>query len=185
MKSDDPSQYLDLASQRVESGLLQNEPELWSHDGYDTSSKLPPKQSQPYVRGGSGRGRDSRRGRADRDRMPSRRLPEPPRGWDRARGFDRDVRRRPPRPSPPPRGRRLSPYRYRPGRDARAGAPQRRDAFASRSSPRSRAQSRPCGRSRSRSRHSRGRDSRSSSSSSVPAPPPTRPCRRRGFAQNA
>ena len=99
MKSDDPSQYVDLASQRYDSG--RNEPE-WSHDGYETFSKLPPKQFQPYVRGGPGRGRDSsRRGREGRDRVPSRRPPEPPRGWGRARGFDeRDVRRRESRPQP-------------------------------------------------------------------------------------
>ena len=46
MKSDDPSQYVDLASQRYDNG--RNEPE-WSHDGYETFSKLPPKQFQPYV----------------------------------------------------------------------------------------------------------------------------------------
>ena len=189
MKSDDPSQYVDLASQRYDSG--RNEPELWSHDGYETFSKLTPKQPQPYVRGGPGRGRDSsrrgrdssRRGREDCDRVPSRRPPEPPRGWGRARGFDeRDVRRRESRPSPPPRGRRSSPYRYRPGRDAEAGAPRRRNGFASRSPPRSRPQSRPRSRSRSRSRRGRGRTSRlrsSSSSSSARVPPPRG---RRGLA---
>ena len=182
MKSDDPSQYVDLASQRYDSG--RNEPELWSHDGYETFSKLPPKQPQPYVRGGPGRGRDSsRRGREARDRVPSRRPPEPPRGWGRARGFDEcDVRRRESRSSPPPRGRRSSPYRYRPGRDAEAGAPRRRNGFASRSPPRSRPQSRPRSRSRSRSRRGRGRTSRlrsSSSSSSARAPPPRG---RRGLA---
>ena len=181
MKSDDPSQYVDLASQRYDSG--RNEPE-WSHDGYETFSKLPPKQPQPYVRGGPGRGRDSsRRGREDRDRVPSRRPPEPPRGWGRARGFDeRDVRRRESRPSPPPRGRRSSPYRYRPGRDAEAGAPRRRNGFTSRSPPRSRPQNRLQSRSRSRSRRGRGRTSRlrsSSSSSSARVPPPRG---RRGLA---
>ena len=86
MKSDDPSQYVDLASQRYDSG--RNEPE-WSHDGYETFSKLPPKQPQPYVRGGPGRGRDSsRRGREDRDRVPSRRPPEPLRQLLEDRGQD-------------------------------------------------------------------------------------------------